>query len=282
MGSSPRGRGKPKAACPTRRSDRLIPARAGKTGYLTRRTRQFAAHPRAGGENRQGILTHVSAGGSSPRGRGKRGRWIVETQTGGLIPARAGKTAPNPSVNWRARAHPRAGGENKRIIMGAKRSDGSSPRGRGKPRAVLRLGTERRLIPARAGKTSSPRPRISAEPAHPRAGGENAAYVGDVPNDTGSSPRGRGKRNQRICDVLDLRLIPARAGKTGEGTGERGDRRAHPRAGGENAFRWAIRASASGSSPRGRGKRRAQTAIRRPSGLIPARAGKTSSPWLSA
>ena len=50
-GSSPRGRGKPWAACTVSADGRLIPARAGKTILLTERKVSAWAHPRAGGEN---------------------------------------------------------------------------------------------------------------------------------------------------------------------------------------------------------------------------------------
>ena len=50
-GSSPRGRGKLRAALPYAGPRRLIPARAGKTGRMCDRCARVRAHPRAGGEN---------------------------------------------------------------------------------------------------------------------------------------------------------------------------------------------------------------------------------------
>ena len=94
----------------------------------------------------------------------------------------------------------------------------------------------------------------------------------------GSSPRGRGKRVERDDGLAFQRLIPARAGKTrGELRLLRGPA-AHPRAGGENAgggydAPWMV-----GSSPRGRGKQSWSHHLALETGLIPARAGKTSSP----
>ena len=92
LGSSPRGRGK---LCRTleRVSDGgLIPARAGKTISCSFSFAFASAHPRAGGENPRPDSIFFSAGGSSPRGRGKL--------SGGHI-------LPRIAV-----AHPRAGGEN--------------------------------------------------------------------------------------------------------------------------------------------------------------------------
>ena len=71
-----------------------------------------------------------------------------------------------------------------------------------------------RLIPAWAGKTSTPTSKPLARRAHPRVGGENEA--GDEKGSTfeGSSPRGRGKRIPPASGSKAVRLIPAWAGKT--------------------------------------------------------------------
>ena len=117
-------------------------------------------------------------------------------------------------IDSQGQAHPRAGGENKRLAVGEGHVAGSSPRGRGKLSAVKINGTSLRLIPARAGKTATPNAASCGSMAHPRAGGENALRASFAIADAGSSPRGRGKRQQDIA-VQDLEgLIPARAGKT--------------------------------------------------------------------
>ena len=111
--------------------------------------------------------------------------------------------------------------------------------------------------------------------AHPRAGGENDERAYDTRVATGSSPRGRGKPAQRVCEGHDIRLIPARAGKTLCGECEKPSSRAHPRAGGENVGQHFKRGFICGSSPRGRGKPAPSRPSRRRPRLIPARAGKT-------
>ena len=93
MGSSPRGRGKPRDAVQAFRIFRLIPARAGKTRTSGRPYCSPWAHPRAGGENLAGEGVVLGVAGSSPRGRGKRGGKKGDVPKRGLIPARAGKTA---------------------------------------------------------------------------------------------------------------------------------------------------------------------------------------------
>ena len=72
-------------------------------------------------------------------------------------------------------------------------------------------------------------------------------------------------------------FIPARAGKTARRGEAFGDRRVHPRAGGENRVTWQNRILRLGSSPRGRGKRQRDEQQRNRPGFIPARAGKTQS-----
>ena len=52
-------------------------------------------------------------------------------------------------------AHPRVGGENVADVRVARSAEGSSPRGRGKPKASNHDRTNNRLIPAWAGKTGS-------------------------------------------------------------------------------------------------------------------------------
>ena len=75
-------------------------------------------------------------------------------------------------------------------------------------------------------------------------------------------------------------LIPAWAGKTKGGTTLHQGSWAHPRVGGENALLICRLKSATGSSPRGRGKLQDFAARLQATGLIPAWAGKTAGvPW---
>ena len=235
------------------------------------------AHPRAGGENSLTRFLVPVARGSSPRGRGKLALVQVNGAGKRLIPARAGKTLWPPSASSPSRAHPRAGGENGIMVEQHTGELGSSPRGRGKLNATGPALTGTGLIPARAGKTVTACSDGYGHKAHPRAGGENALSVCFGALAAGSSPRGRGKLLLAAIQSSGLRLIPARAGKTGAGSTCTHRRRAHPRAGGENFLLHVIQSSVLGSSPRGRGKPRVLTGPSRRSRLIPARAGKTGS-----
>ena len=70
--------------------------------------------------------------------------------------------------------------------------------------------------------------------AHPRSRGENTDERNDCKCKSGSSPLTRGKRVERGAHLVDVRLIPAHAGKTGTGYSEWHTPEAHPRSRGEN------------------------------------------------
>ena len=193
-GSSPRGRGKLHLQVRMEQGERLIPARAGKTGSAAPPISQCRAHPRAGGENESRHSDNPEAVGSSPRGRGKQVKYRPSYMTYRLIPARAGKTVAGDSHG--------------------QESFGSSPRGRGKLRDRVLGAYVDRLIPARAGKTRMVRPIQSVMGAHPRAGGENSSFAWWSQSQPGSSPRGRGKPFVVGAAGFGPGLIPARAGKT--------------------------------------------------------------------
>ena len=276
-GSSPRGRGKRTRGWCRRRARRLIPARAGKTSPCRASRGRSPAHPRAGGENFFDVVGDLADLGSSPRGRGKQVDLRPQVEEAGLIPARAGKTTGRRGCAAHAWAHPRAGGENVPSMTSASASSGSSPRGRGKPTRATWQDAHPGLIPARAGKTTGSRAASRTPAAHPRAGGENGKLDDTKHMLTGSSPRGRGKPIAALSPSCTSGLIPARAGKTSESCHWHPESRAHPRAGGENPRPRDRLGSRPGSSPRGRGKRRAKPAGQLLQRLIPARAGKTTS-----
>ena len=172
-GSSPRGRGKPRRRCPLGNADGLIPAWAGKTICRSRPRRRGRAHPRVGGENYERIGDDASAGGSSPRGRGKPDQDPEPVRDPGLIPAWAGKTTTLLGTEAASRAHPRVGGENAEDRQAALKKMGSSPRGRGKQTCSVSHHGVWGLIPAWAGKTPTRADGERCRRAHPRVGGEN-------------------------------------------------------------------------------------------------------------
>ena len=228
--------------------------------------------------------------------------WIVAWfELHGLIPARAGKTRGKASPLRAQPAHPRAGGENVVRENLCRNPSGSSPRGRGKHSNSGIRRHRLRLIPARAGKTWNHSTTTDTAAAHPRAGGENdltEPIIELMPGSSraggeniadplgkstarGSSPRGRGKHQALRTGMGRGRLIPARAGKTESNGRAVTHSGAHPRAGGENPASQMKKEPLSGSSPRGRGKPKRLASNGVWSGLIPARAGKTTRSWIT-
>ncbi len=169
-GSPPRRRGRPKANRYCRTNPGLTPAQAGTAGGGCRpgparrahpraggdgrwrarpqdwaagspprrrgRPRSLAAtraHPRAGGDGRPEPIRRSPAAGSPPRRRGRHYAGEDITVDDGLTPAQAGTARPRSRVPWRWRAHPRAGGDGERTLLGRVGSEGSPPRRRGRP-----------------------------------------------------------------------------------------------------------------------------------------------------
>ena len=277
-GSSPRVRGKHRVGGLLGDDAGLIPARAGKTVLAALQVARCQAHPRACGENAYPVVAVRLWSGSSPRVRGKLDGGVEEGAQGGLIPARAGKTAGRTRSPETCSAHPRACGENGHFLRAHRASPGSSPRVRGKRRGGFVWGWCRGLIPARAGKTPTPPGGRASWTAHPRACGENVGVIEGTLGPVGSSPRVRGKLVAVLPPHHHAGLIPARAGKTRRGRATHPCRTAHPRACGENVRSKAKPRARPGSSPRVRGKRAGGEAVDDRGGLIPARAGKTRTP----
>ena len=297
-GSSPLTRGKPRATRQCHCLVGLIPAHAGKTRRSGCVLPGSKAHPRSRGENAcmtsglasssgsspltRGKLFPLSstltAGGLIPLTRGKHRKDIMDPVAIRLIPAHAGKTARAPVISSAQAAHPRSRGENRVLLVNAKFENGSSPLTRGKPRRFDDRDTERRLIPAHAGKTWSDTTQTVSMAAHPRSRGENTTKKRSAPIKTGSSPLTRGKQAHRLDRVPSSRLIPAHAGKTSRRRSPCASAAAHPRSRGENGLVLSGQARRAGSSPLTRGK---LLDLGFPCGvkrLIPAHAGKTPHP----
>ena len=236
-----------------------------------------SVHPRAGGERPYFSSATSQNLGSSPRGRGTHFTDRVSEPLRRFIPARAGNARWITSSASARTVHPRAGGE--RQSSGGARSGaaGSSPRGRGTPCASRSRTCHMRFIPARAGNASSACPNQTAEPVHPRAGGERFASSYSRTRVIGSSPRGRGTPPSMRHPAITQRFIPARAGNATASSGRCRRRTVHPRAGGERFAAAPRLHGGGGSSPRGRGTPQRRSHRRRPRRFIPARAGNAAS-----
>ena len=153
---------------------------------------------------------------------------------------------------------------------------GSSPLMPGRRGRRFDLFPGRGLIPAHAGKTSSPASPASRRQAHPRSCRENMSASVAACCASGSSPLTRGKRQVLGRSRQVRQLIPAHAGKTLHNPAHRSASKAHPRSRGENFKDETRGVWGEGSSPLTRGKHeRGPYQVRSP-GLIPAHAGKTA------
>ena len=154
-GSSPQVRGKRHSLFQGIRSNRLIPAGAGKTRVISPAPPLPTAHPRRCGENVDGKRVTGTPSGSSPQVRGKHNGDSPKKAYTRLIPAGAGKTRDTTFRRRPIPAHPRRCGENQPSHTRRSLTGGSSPQVRGKPRRTTRSRARARLIPAGAGKTQA-------------------------------------------------------------------------------------------------------------------------------
>ena len=132
---------------------------------------------------------------------------------------------------------------------------GSSPLARGLRMVLAVVMLRSRIIPARAGFTTSTVTGLDHSPDHPRSRGVYPPAASTPALWAGSSPLARGLRRQRRRHRRSRGIIPARAGFT--------------LASAPAAWR------ASGSSPHARGLRPLPGHSVRHAGIIPARAGFT-------
>ena len=173
-GSSPLTRGKREHSRDDGPHGGLIPAHAGKTPRVRPMRIPRPAHPRSRGENVFGCGRSTIVPGSSPLTRGKLAVDRRDRDSGGLIPAHAGKTSRSTSTASTEWAHPRSRGENCVSHFECLSELGSSPLTRGK---LAHDSTSRfvvGLIPAHAGKTTKEAAHVLASGAHPRARAENS------------------------------------------------------------------------------------------------------------
>ena len=254
-GTSPRMRGKPATSHTHTKSDRNIPAYAGKTLAGIRSRSTAAEHPRVCGENSFTQQPEIFPKGTSPRMRGKPTEVARAAQSVRNIPAYAGKTTSDFRSTSAFPEHPRVCGEN--------------------PGYGVFDGSDKRNIPAYAGKTSGKRLDKLGNKEHPRVCGENAGTKEYDSNMSGTSPRMRGKRRWCPRKGKALGNIPAYAGKTTTRQFRHHQAKEHPRVCGENLrLAYSVRVNG-GTSPRMRGKLESKRFYSLRLRNIPAYAGKT-------
>ena len=146
---------------------------------------------------------------------------------------------------------------------------------RGLPGHAGDLRAEFRIIPARAGFTTSPLTSAPRGGDHPRSRGVYMVVSLPPPSGGGSSPLARGLHGLVEGQSLADGIIPARAGFTRWTVMPAGSRSDHPRSRGVYVEEFIAQAIGAGSSPLARGLPGGLSRERAPARIIPARAGFT-------
>ena len=234
-------------------------------------------------------------GGSSPLARGLRGGAAVLAVGGRIIPARAGFTRRRLSLPAWGADHPRSRGVYPCMRASNMAFCGSSPLARGLRGPAEPAARANRIIPARAGFTSTSRcsikggriiparagftqpPASARRPRadHPRSRGVYSRASQQTSQRVGSSPLARGLRHQLSAPLPGPRIIPARAGFTRRSSSRSSHRWDHPRSRGVYASVERRAVLRPGSSPLARGLPRWSAVRPETPGIIPARAGFT-------
>ena len=171
LGSSPLARGLLSPGNYEIDLNRIIPARAGFTASRSPKAVPERDHPRSRGVYGRCRRARQWCRGSSPLARGLPEDALEAGDLLGIIPARAGFTRAQRS-RWPAGPdHPRSRGVYAAIMRHTSAVAGSSPLARGLPVSVALLFCRFRIIPARAGFTTTSSTRSSSTPDHPRSRG---------------------------------------------------------------------------------------------------------------
>ena len=233
--------------------------------------------------------------GSSPLARGLRISVDGVVYKNRIIPARAGFTSTGSTSRLCLRDHPRSRGVYCQPNFGTFVPCGSSPLARGLQDTCHATHKLARIIPARAGFTSSLSSSVRSFgiiPAragftqswcsptnlladHPRSRGVYPDRSSTIIISIGSSPLARGLRDRNLHRGGHRRIIPARAGFTRPHRPTASSAADHPRSRGVYLIAVGDAAELLGSSPLARGLRGVGGLLIHPHRIIPARAGFT-------
>ena len=166
-------------------------------------------HPRSRGVYGNRVRQTRFGRGSSPLARGLPHRRRAAHLGRRIIPARAGFTASAPAAIFP--------------------TCGSSPHARGLPTTIWTASWIPGIIPARAGFTRRLLPVPPASPDHPRSRGVYMVDWRALRAARGSSPLARGLRPRSPGRICAPRIIPARAGFTGDSPRSSDTASDHPR-----------------------------------------------------
>mgnify|MGYP001641641936 CR=1 FL=1 len=213
-GSSPLARGLLVTGLPGPAARRIIPARAGFTRRSCSRPCAFRDHPRSRGVYPGIRRPPTAAAGSSPLARGLLQTGAQFLWSTRIIPARAGFTKKREREKRSCWDHPRSRGVYSRSLLSSSLRGGSSPLARGLHHDRRSGPSGYRIIPARAGFTSSSLSSSNPEKDHPRSRGVYCQASSSAGRTVGSSPLARGLLAAGAAILTAAWIIPARAGFT--------------------------------------------------------------------
>ena len=226
----------------------------GKRAQFSMSILSFRYIPACAGEAHPGPLAEIRTAGTSPRVRGKRQRGGRHAPDGGYIPACAGEAARSPAACTGSRVHPRVCGGSRWARILTRLLKGTSPRVRGKPGRLESERADGRYIPACAGEAGHATVSGESDKVHPRVCGGSRCAPQITHGERGTSPRVRGKHDQKIPGAVARGYIPACAGEAPRPTASRDRTEVHPRVCGGSRYCDAMLARWKGTSPRVRGK----------------------------
>ena len=235
-----------------------------------------ADHPRSRGVYCPVVRFAPYADGSSPLARGLRLREPAPCRLEGIIPARAGFTSRSQPETSGSPDHPRSRGVYGLGLVLRLLGGGSSPLARGLLIIIEIIQHLTGIIPARAGFTIEFILRSSSVTDHPRSRGVYGDLSPGAQTAVGSSPLARGLPDRGLTEIMDGRIIPARAGFTPAPYRWTPTYPDHPRSRGVYEEQRNQAMATIGSSPLARGLQTRSPSSDPSGGIIPARAGFTT------
>ena len=166
-----------------------------------------------------------------------------------ITPARAGKTHQNESYVGGGQDHPRSCGKDKTIFPKEDGKPGSPPLVRERPLDIAVAFDRAGITPARAGKTNVGGNSTVTGKDHPRSCGKDAFSLIAVTFLSGSPPLVRERRFAGSGLSLNVRITPARAGKTQVYSIEDDMTQDHPRSCGKDVLLRELASKPWGSPP---------------------------------
>ncbi len=191
-----------------------IPAYAGETFDGSNLVKTSGVDPRVcGGDRKIGdVLGRMP--GRSPRMRGRHCRGIEKWCNLRSIPAYAGETQTASPAGWPGKVDPRVCGGDREFIRQHDLEAGRSPRMRGRRPLADRQRRRRRSIPAYAGETHARVEDHLPFQVDPRVCGGDPKEASGAVDQSGRSPRMRGRQCLAAPRSMHLGSIPAYAGET--------------------------------------------------------------------